>query len=29
LSEAVEKGALKITGAVYDISTGKVQWLEY
>ena len=29
LNEAVKKGELKITGAVYDISTGKVQWLEY
>jgi carbonic anhydrase len=28
LSEAVKKGKLKITGAVYDLSTGKVAWLK-
>ena len=27
LSEAVKKGELKIVGAVYDLSSGKVQWL--
>jgi len=29
LNEAVKKGELKIVGAVYDISTGKVTWLEH
>jgi len=28
LSEAVKKGELKIVGAVYDLSSGKVQWLD-
>ena len=28
LRERVEKGELKIVGAVYDISTGKVDWLK-
>ena len=28
LHEAVEKGELKITGAVYHLSTGKVEWLD-
>ena len=27
LSEAIKKGELKIVGAVYDLSSGKVQWL--
>jgi carbonic anhydrase len=27
LNEAVKKGELKIVGAVYDLSSGKVQWL--
>jgi len=27
LNEAVKKGELKIVGAVYDVSTGKVTWL--
>lgn len=27
LSEAIKKGELKIVGAVYDLATGKVQWL--
>lgn len=27
LNEAVKKGDLKIVGAVYDLKTGKVQWL--
>ena len=27
LSEAVKKGELKIVGAVYDLATGKVEWL--
>ena len=27
LSEAVKKGELKIVGAVYDVTTGKVEWL--
>src|SRR3954462_15321251 len=27
LSEAVKKGNLKIVGAVYDVTTGKVKWL--
>jgi len=28
LNEAVKKGELKIVGAVYDVSTGKVTWLQ-
>jgi carbonic anhydrase len=28
LSEAVENGKLKIVGAVYDLASGKVSWLE-
>ena len=28
LSEAIKKGELKIVGAVYDLSSGKVQWLK-
>lgn len=28
LSEAVKKGELKIVGAVYDLSSGKVEWLK-
>ncbi len=27
LSEAVSKGEIKIVGAVYDVTTGKVEWL--
>lgn len=27
LSEATKKGELKIVGAVYDVTTGKVEWL--
>lgn len=27
LNEAVKKGKLKIVGAVYDVNTGKVEWL--
>lgn len=27
LSEAVKKGEIKIEGAVYDLTTGKVEWL--
>jgi carbonic anhydrase len=29
LNEAVEKGELRIEGAVYDLSTGKVEWLKH
>ena len=28
LSEAVKKGEIKIVGAVYDVTTGKVEWLD-
>jgi carbonic anhydrase len=28
LNEAVKKGEVKIVGAVYDLSTGKVSWLD-
>jgi carbonic anhydrase len=28
LNEAVNKGDVKIVGAVYDVTTGKVEWLE-
>ena len=27
LGEAIKHGELKIVGAVYDVSTGKVSWL--
>jgi carbonic anhydrase len=29
LSEAIKNDEIKIIGAVYDLSTGKVNWLEH